>query len=72
MYLSKRPDGLKNSGRFYLSSKQSFLQTDKIWNRKNPMGKITISNIMEALIAGTPLENCGKKTNKSQYEKNSA
>ena len=72
MYLSKRPDGLKNSGRFYLSSKQSFLQPDKIWYRKNPMGKITISNIMEALMAGTPLENCGEKTNKSQYEKNNA
>ena len=25
------------------------------------MGKNTISNIMKALIAGTPLENCGKK-----------
>ena len=61
MYSSKRPDDLKNSGRFYLMPKQNVLQTDKIWYTKNPMGKNTISNIMKALIAGTPLENCGKK-----------
>ena len=61
MYLSKRPDDLKTSGRFYLTPKQNVLQTDEIWYTKNPMGKNTTSNIMKALIAGIPLENCGKK-----------
>ena len=61
MYLSKRPDDLKNSGRFYLTSEQNVLQNDEIWYTKNPIGKNTISNIMKALIAGTPSENCGKK-----------
>ena len=61
MYLSKQPDDLKNTGRFYLTPQQNFLQTDKVWYTKNPMGRNTISNIMKALIAGTPLENCGKK-----------
>ena len=31
MYLSKRPDDLKNSGRSYLTPKQNVLQTDEIW-----------------------------------------
>ena len=61
MCLSKQPGDLKNSGRFYLTPKQSVLQTNKIWYIKNPMGKSTISNIMKALIAGTPLENSGEK-----------
>ena len=61
MYLSKQPDDLKNSGRFCLTHKQNVSQTDGIWYTKNPMGKNTFSNIMKALIAGTPLENCGKK-----------
>ena len=60
-YLSKRPDDLQNSRRFYLTPKQNVFQTDEIWYTKNPMGKNTISNIMKALIAETPLENCGKK-----------
>ena len=60
MYLSKRPDDLQNSGRFYLTPKQNVFRTDEIWYTKNPMGKNTISNIMKALIAETPLENCGK------------
>ena len=65
MYLPKRHDDLKNSGRFYLTPKQNVLQTDEMWYTKNPMGKNTISNIMKALIAGTPLENCEKKINHS-------
>ena len=57
---------MKNSGRFYLTPKQNVVQTDEIWCTKNVKGKNTISNIMKALIAGTPLENCGKKlTNRS-------
>ena len=31
MYLSKRHDDLKNSGRCYLTPKQNVLQTDEIW-----------------------------------------
>ena len=31
------------------------------FGKLNPVGKNTISNIMKALIARTPLENCGKK-----------
>ena len=69
MYLSKRPDDLKNSGRFYLTPKKNVLQTDEIRYAKNPMGKNTISNIMKALIAGTPLENCGKKLTNDSMRK---
>ena len=61
MYLSKRPDDLQNSGRFYLTPKQNVFRTDEIWYTNNPMGKNIISNIMKTLIAETPLENCGKK-----------
>ena len=60
IYSSKPPDDLKNSGRFYLTPKQNFFQTDKIWYTKNPIGKNTFSNT-KALIAGTLLENCRKK-----------
>ena len=45
MYLSKRPDDLKNSGRFYLTPKQNVLPNDEIWYTKNPMGKNTISTL---------------------------
>ena len=45
MYLSKRPDDLKNFGRFHLTPKQNVLQTDEIWYAKNPMGKNTIQTL---------------------------
>ena len=61
MYLSKWPGDLKSSRRFYLTPKQNVLQTDEIWYTKNPMGKNSISNIMKALTAATPFENCRKK-----------
>ena len=31
MHLSKQPDDLRNSGRSYLTTKQTVLQTDEIW-----------------------------------------
>ena len=71
MYLSKRPDNLKNSGRFYLTPKQNVLQTDEIWYTKNSLGKNTVSNIMKALISSNSIRKLWEKTNKSQYEKNS-
>ena len=42
---------MKDSGRFYLTHKQSFLQIDEIWYTRNPVGKNVISDIMEALLA---------------------
>ena len=71
MHLSKRPDDLKNSGRFYLTPKQNVLQTDEIWYTKNSLGKNTVSSIMKALISSNSIRKLWEKTNKSQYEKNS-
>ena len=71
MHLSKRPDDLKNSGRFYLTPKQNVLQTAEIWYTKNSLGKNTVSKIMKALISSNSLRKLWEKPNKSQYEKNS-
>ena len=60
-YLSKRPETMKESGRFYLSEKKSFNVNDDVWYTKNPMGKNSISGIMKALTVGTELEGSGKK-----------
>ena len=60
-YLSKRPLEIKNSGRFYLTPKKTFNQSDDIWYTKNTIGKNSISGMVKALTAGTALESCEKR-----------
>lgn len=61
LYLSKRPESIQESGRFYLTPKISFNPNDDVWFMQIPIGKNTISGIMKALTSGTELENWKKK-----------
>ena len=60
LYVSKRPLLMRNSGRFYLTPKQS-VKSDVPWYTCTPVGKNTIGKFMKEIISGTPLENSGKK-----------
>ncbi|XP_066911348.1 uncharacterized protein KIAA1958-like [Clytia hemisphaerica] len=39
LYLSKRPESIQESGRFYLTPKKSFNPNDDVWFMQVPMGK---------------------------------
>ena len=59
LYLEKRPDELKNKGRFYL--KPVCDGSHPFRNEPQPVRKNTISNFMKDMIAGTSVMDSGKK-----------
>ena len=66
LYLSKRPEEMKDSGRFYLTPKRPFIKSIPVWYTKTPVGKNTISGMMKDLISGTELESEERRfTNRS-------
>jgi len=59
--LSKRPEGLKLSGLFYLACIDNPTTTD-VWYKKSPMGKNTISKIMKCMKENSLLQDmCPEK-----------
>lgn len=65
LFLSKRPEELRNSGRFYLQPKTNAVRDDEVWFTRNPVGKNSISRFMKVLVEGTELEGTAKLTNHS-------
>ena len=67
-YISKRPKNLRETGRFYLSPKRSFVENDA-WFTNIPVGKNKIAFFMKEISEGTSIEGSGKKvTNHSGHK----
>lgn len=63
-YISKRPDSLRKTGRFYLTPKANFTNSS-VWYTASPVGKNTISSFMKALISDTEISLDENLTNHS-------
>ena len=59
LYMSKRPEVIKFSGRFYLTPKQNTTLSDEVCYMVTGVGKNKISSFMKSIIKDTILEKNG-------------
>ena len=59
LYMSKRPEVIKFSGRFYLTPKQNTTLSDEVCYIVTGVGKNKISSFMKSIIKDTILEKNG-------------
>ena len=61
LYISKQPEHLKKTGRFYLGIDWKKTVDDDVCYTDQPMGKNKLGKIMKELVAGTGIDMSGKK-----------
>ena len=61
LYMSKRPEHMKTSGRFYLNPKNNTTLANDVCYMVTGVGKNKICSIMKLIVKDTPLEHCGLK-----------
>ena len=59
--MSRRPQILKTTGRFYLSIKTNRKPDGNVWFKVQPMGENKINNMMKSIVADSILKSSDKK-----------